>query len=234
MSGSEAESQLALPQHQQPFHVTEELLPALLGKLVKLVQENDIKTDAEMDKTIDKAAGEVLKEANTSKAKAESKANVGGDDSKEEDVRDNDVEILKDEKDIKDKDQSNGLNLKAVNDSEENNILKEDNKKTENDETGSKSKQDKEEESKNAQMTEQEQKSGKKVTEKKGKGRSKVSVELNRKDEEGEDSNEVDRKENKESEDDIKNEEGRRINVQVEEKQEESDTQRIVEEETRK
>ena len=46
----------------------------MLGKLVKLVQENDIKTDADMDKTIDKAAGEVLEEA-TSKAKAESKAN---------------------------------------------------------------------------------------------------------------------------------------------------------------
>merc|ERR1712037_998015 len=76
MSGAEAGSQLAvLQQQQQPFQVTEELLPALLGKLVKLVEENDIKTDADMDKTIDKAAGEVLEEA-TSKAKAESKANV--------------------------------------------------------------------------------------------------------------------------------------------------------------
>ena len=74
MSGSVADGQLAGLQ-QQPFHVTEELLPALLGKLVKLVQENDIKTDADMDKTIDKAAGEVLEEA-TSKAKAGSEANV--------------------------------------------------------------------------------------------------------------------------------------------------------------
>ena len=73
MNGPEVDSQLAQLQ-QQPFHVTEELLPALLGKLVKLVQENDIKTDADMDKTIDKAAGEVLEEA---KAEPKEKTDSG-------------------------------------------------------------------------------------------------------------------------------------------------------------
>ena len=79
MNGPEVDSQLAQLQ-QQPFHVTEELLPALLGKLVKLVQENDIKTDADMDKTIDKAAGEVLEEA---KAEPKEKTDSGDEAQKE-------------------------------------------------------------------------------------------------------------------------------------------------------
>merc|ERR1712008_319559 len=52
-----------LPAPQVPFHVTEELLPALLGKLVRLVQERYIDTDADMDKTIEKAVDEVIKDA---------------------------------------------------------------------------------------------------------------------------------------------------------------------------
>merc|ERR1711994_108805 len=63
-----------LNEHQlasEPFHVTEELLPALLGKLVKLVQETEIKTDRDMDNTINKAATEVLQEATNTKSEVE-------------------------------------------------------------------------------------------------------------------------------------------------------------------
>ena len=63
-----------LNEHQlasEPFQVTEELLPALLGKLVKLVQETEIKTDRDMDNTINKAATEVLQEATNTKSEAE-------------------------------------------------------------------------------------------------------------------------------------------------------------------
>merc|ERR1712083_1110838 len=56
-----------LPAPQEPFHLTEELLPALLGKLVRLVQERYIGTDADMDKTIEKAVHEVIKDAKARK-----------------------------------------------------------------------------------------------------------------------------------------------------------------------
>merc|ERR1712130_246203 len=127
MSGSEASGQLALLQQHQPFQVTEELLPALLGKLVKLVQENDIKTDADMDKTIDKAAGEVLEEA-SSKAKVESKANVetGKDNSKEK----NKEKSVKKEKDIKAIVLSNGSKINEAMEAEEDQGLKGDSMKT--------------------------------------------------------------------------------------------------------
>ena len=59
----------------EPFHVTEELLPALLGKLVKLVQETEIKTDRDMDNTINKAATEVLQEATNTKSEVEDNSN---------------------------------------------------------------------------------------------------------------------------------------------------------------
>ena len=67
-----------LNEHQlasEPFHVTEELLPALLGKLVKLVQETEIKTDRDMDNTINKAATEVMQEATNTKSEVEDNSN---------------------------------------------------------------------------------------------------------------------------------------------------------------
>ena len=67
-----------LNEHQlasEPFQVTEELLPALLGKLVKLVQETEIKTDRDMDNTINKAATEVMQEATNTKSEVEDNSN---------------------------------------------------------------------------------------------------------------------------------------------------------------
>ena len=110
MNGSEVDSQLAQLQ-QQPFHVTEELLPALLGKLVKLVQENDIKTDADMDKTIDKAAGEVLEEA---KAEPKEKTDSGDEAQKETIPHMVELETVKEKGVIKEVVESNESKIEDV------------------------------------------------------------------------------------------------------------------------